>query len=387
MPLEDHARAALEALDAASLLRRPRTITSSQGRYVEADDKRLLCLCSNNYLGLADDPRLIAAARASLEEDGLGAGASRLVTGTMTAHREAEARLARFMQTEDAILFATGYAANVGTISALAGPEDVLFCDALNHASLIDGARLSRAKVHVFQHADPEHLQGLLRAFRTDGRRAFIVTDSVFSMDGDEAPLGELRALADGSDAALIVDEAHAIGVLGPSGRGVADDLGVRVEVRIGTLGKSFGSAGAFAAGPASVIELLRQRARSFVFSTAPLPLTARVAVVAADIVEAADDARKTLAAHGSRLRRALRAQGYVVPDGRSAIVPLLVGDEQRTMALSAAAFDRGVLAQGIRPPTVAPGTCRIRVVPIATHTSADLDFAIAAFAEARAVL
>lgn len=387
MPLHDHALAALDALDAAGLRRAPRTVTSAQGPYLTIEGRQILCLCSNDYLGFANHPALVEAARASLELDGIGAGASRLVSGTMQAHRDAEARLAQLMGTEDAILYATGYAANVGTVSGLARPEDVLFCDALNHASLIDGSRLSRAKVHVYEHADPAHLGQLLRTYRNEGKRAFILTDTVFSMDGDEAPLEEIRLLADRHDAALVLDEAHALGVLGPKGRGLAAELNVTAEVRVGTLGKSFGGAGAFAAASRPIIELLRHRARSYVFSTAPMPVLARVAVAAADLVEAADAPRAQLLATVKRLRKALQIQGYVVPEGRTPIIPLLVGDESRTMALSAALFEGGVLAQGIRPPTVPRGTSRIRIVPTAAHGQLELEAAIAAFASARASL
>lgn len=387
MSLHDQALAALEAIDAAGLRRTPRTITTAQGPYFEIDGRRILSFCSNDYLGFAAHPRLLDAARASLEVDGIGAAASRLVSGTMTAHREAEARLATFMGTADAVLFSTGYAANVGTVSGLAQKEDVLFCDALNHASLIDGCRLSRAKVHVYEHADPQHLHSLLKSRRSEGKRAFIVSDSVFSMDGDEAPVADLRRLADAYDAALVLDEAHAIGVLGPRGRGLAEELGVAADVKIGTLGKSFGAAGAFAAGSAPIMDLLRHRARSYVFSTAPMPVLARVATAAADLVEGADAARAQLASVVARLRRALQVQGYVVPEGRTPIIPVLVGDEARTMALSAALFEAGVLAQGIRPPTVPRGTSRIRIVPTAAHGPAELELAIAAFASARGAL
>lgn len=384
MTLSAHAQAALDDLAARGLLRNARSVESPQSAEMRVDGRTVLCFCSNNYLGLADDPALLEAARLSLEQDGLGSGASRLVSGSMDAHRAAEERLARYLEEEAAILFSTGYTANVGTLQTLLGPDDIAFSDALNHASLIDGLRLSRARVHVYRHSDPDDLERLLRAHRAEGRRALVVSDAVFSMDGDLAPLAELRALADRYQADLVVDEAHALGVLGPRGQGACAALGVRADVRIGTLGKSFGAAGAFTVGSAAVVALLRNRARSYVFSTAPVPLLGRVAVAAADLVEAADARREALRRHGKRLRAGLREQGYEVPDGETPIVPVLVGDARETMSLSAALFERGVFAQGIRPPTVPQGTSRIRLVPMATHTDAHVTQALEAFEDAR---
>lgn len=387
MRLRDKAQAQLDALESASLRRRLRRIDGPQGPWVELEGRRVLGFCSNNYLGLADHPALLETARESLEFDGLGAGASRLVSGTMAAHAEAEAALAEHFRTESAILFSTGYAANVGTLSALAGPGDLILSDALNHASLIDGCRLSRARVEVYRHLDLEHLESLLREHRSKADQAFVVTDSVFSMDGDEAPLAALRALCDRYDAALLVDEAHAVGVFGPEGRGLCAELGVLPDVLVGALGKAFGAAGSFVVADAPIVELLRNRARSFVFSTAPLPLSARVATRAVALVRAADERRATVLGHAERLRRELRALGYSVPEGRSPIVPVVVGDEAPTLRLSAALLERGVFAQAIRPPTVPRGTARLRVVPIATHAAADVTQAIAAFRDARPTL
>jgi 8-amino-7-oxononanoate synthase len=379
--LIEHCRRQLDDLAAADLVRRPRTIAGPQGPRLQVDGRPLLCFSSNNYLGFADHPALLDAARRSLEVDGLGAGASRLITGTMDAHQEAEVALASFVRAEAALLFSTGYAANVGALQALAGPDTLVFSDALNHASLIDGARLSRARVHVYRHADVDHLEALLREHRAAGARAIVVTDALFSMDGDLAPVRDLRAVADRHDAALFVDEAHALGVLGPSGRGLCAREGVRPDVLVGTLGKSFGGAGAFVAGDRPLRELLLHRARSFVFSTAPLPLLARVATAAARLVLEADDRRAALAAHTRTLRTRLPALGFDVPPGDSPIVPVLLGEPRRALEASAALYEAGFLAQAIRPPTVPPGTSRIRLVPMATHTPEDVDALVDAFA------
>ncbi len=372
---------ALDELAAAGLLREPLRVSGPQGPELVIDGRPVICLCSNNYLGLAAHPQLEAAACDAITAEGVGAAASRLITGTMDAHSEAESALASFVGAPDAALFSTGYAANVGAIQALVGPGDLIFSDALNHASLIDGCRLSRARVQVYRHADPDDLEALLSAHRPRGRRALILTDSLFSMDGDEAPLGALSELAARFDAGLFVDEAHALGVLGPKGRGIAASLGVQPDVLIGTLGKSFGIAGAFVAASREVVSLIRNRARSFVYSTAPPPALARAAIAAIPLVEQADEARARLLGHATRLRLELRTLGFEVPNGRSQILPVLIGANDRTMQLSAKLLDRGVFVQGIRPPTVPDGTARLRLTPMATHRPEQIDRALAAFA------
>ncbi|MBW2224158.1 MAG: aminotransferase class I/II-fold pyridoxal phosphate-dependent enzyme, partial [Deltaproteobacteria bacterium] len=272
---------------------------------------------------------LVAASEAATHGEGVGAAASRLITGTMDAHRDAEVAYADFVGTPAAVLFSTGYAANVGTVQALAGPGDVVFSDTLNHASLIDGCRLSRAKVYVYAHRDAEHLESLLREHRLRSRRALIVTDSLFSMDGTTAPLRDLEVLARRFDAGLLVDEAHALGVFGPSGRGLAAAQGVEPDVLVGTLGKSFGVAGAFVAASEEVVSLIRNRARSFVYSTAPPPLLARAAIAALTLVRGADAARESLLSHADKLRSELRLLGFEVPDGDSQILPVLIGENK----------------------------------------------------------
>jgi 8-amino-7-oxononanoate synthase len=384
MGFESQIQDALSELEASGLRRTPPRISGPQGPEVLIDGKPVLCFCSNNYLGLADHPTIIAAAEASLRIDGVGASASRLITGTMDAHREAEDAFAEFLGTPSAALFSSGYAANLGTIQALVGPGDVVFSDALNHASLIDGCRLSRAEIHVYAHRSTSDLESLLRKHRASSGRALVVTDSLFSMDGVTAPLVEIADLARAFDAGLMVDEAHALGVLGPKGRGLAAALGVEPDLVIGTLGKSFGVAGAFVAANETTVALIRNRARSFVYSTAPPPMLARAAIAALGLVRDAEDARRSLLRHASVLRAGLRGLGFDVADGESQILPVLIGDNDRTMRLSAKLLDRGVFVQGIRPPTVTQGTARLRLTPMATHRPEQIERAVDAFASVR---
>jgi 8-amino-7-oxononanoate synthase len=372
---------ALSDLEQAGLLRTARVIAGGHGSEVVIDGCRVLDLCSNNYLGLANDPRIAAAAIQSIHDAGLGAAASRQISGTSTVHRAAETRLAAFVGLPAAVLFSTGYAANVGAIPALVGPDALVLSDRLNHASLIDGCRLSRAKVLVYEHLDCDHVERLLRAHRAEHSTALLITESLFSMDGDTAPLAELRALCDRYEVGLYVDEAHALGALGPSGRGLCAQARVTADVLVGTLGKSFGLSGAFVAGPLPVARLIENRSRSFVFSTAAPAALAAAAIAAADIVAAADDRRAALAAHAIHLRAKLTAAGYRVSRGTSAIIPVVIGDPESTMRLSAELLRDGVFVHGIRPPTVGAGSSRLRVTPIATHSRAQLDAALATFA------
>ncbi|MDB4278944.1 8-amino-7-oxononanoate synthase [Deltaproteobacteria bacterium] len=380
MGFQTQIREALSELDAAGLLRRPLQISGPQGPEVDIDGQRVLCFCSNNYLGLADHPALVDAL-ASAQGEGVGAAASRLISGTMDAHRDAEAAYADFLGTPAAVLFSTGYAANVGTVQALAGTGDIIFSDALNHASLIDGCRLSRANVRVYAHRNVDHLGSLLREHRPRAGRALIITDSLFSMDGVIAPLREIAELARSFDAGLMVDEAHALGVFGPNGRGLSAELGIQPDVVVGTLGKAFGVAGAFVAASEEVVSLIRNRARSFVYSTAPPPMLARAAIEALRLVHEADDARHALLENASELRSQLRALGFDIPSENSQILPVLIGENNRTMQLSAELLDKGVFVQGIRPPTVAEGTARLRLTPMATHRPEHIERAIDAFA------
>jgi 8-amino-7-oxononanoate synthase len=373
----DAIQLALRDLEEAGLLRSPRVLAGSTSPEVVIDGRRVLNLCSNNYLGLADDDRLSAAAILSLQEAGLGAGASRQISGTFSLHRTAEARLASFVGLPSAVLFSSGYAANVGAIPALASRDCLILSDRLNHASLIDGCRLSRARVRVYDHLDCDHVDQLLRAHRADHRTALLVTESLFSMDGDLAPLAELRSLCDRYEVGLYVDEAHALGVLGPKGRGSCADAGVTADVLVGTLGKAFGASGAFVAGTATLVRLVENRSRSFVFSTATPAALAAAVTVAVEVVERADDRRRQLAAHAIRLRAGLSDAGFRVSPGTSSIIPVVIGDPAATMRLSADLLAAGVFVHGIRPPTVPSGTSRLRITPMATHTSPQLDAAL----------
>ena len=381
MAFQTQIRDALSQLEAAGLLRRPLRISGPQGPEVEIDGRRVLCFCSNNYLGLANHPALVEASAASAHHDGVGAAASRLITGTMDSHRQAEVAFADFLGAPATVLFSTGYSANLGTIQALVGPGDAIFSDALNHASLIDGCRLSRATVHVYSHRDSDHLESLLRDHRSRSRRALIVTDSLFSMDGVTAPLRDIATLARSFDAGLLVDEAHALGVFGPNGRGLSAAMGIEPDVVVGTLGKSFGVAGAFVAASEAVVGLIKNRARSFVYSTAPPPMIPRAAVAALQLVREADDARTSLLRNAELLRSGLRTLGFKIPDENSQILPVFIGNNERTMQLSAKLLDRGVFVQGIRPPTVPAGTARLRLTPMATHRPEHIERAIDAFA------
>lgn len=358
-----------------------------QGRYrrlrILAGRAPVLDLSSNNYLGLAGHPALKRAAAEALERHGCGAGASRLLSGTLPLHAELETALAAFKRTEAALVFGSGYHANLGVIPALAGPGDTVLSDELNHASIIDGCRLSRARVQAFRHRDVGHLEELLAAAPAGQR--LIVTDSVFSMDGDLAPLEAIVTLARRYHGWVMVDEAHATGVFGPGGAGVVEALGLQgqVEIQMGTLSKALGSFGAYVAGSRALIDWLINRARSFIFSTALPPSILGAARAALAIVRDEPERRRRLWDNARRLSEGLSRLGYRLGDTASPIVPVLIGDEARTMALSAALLERGVFAQGIRPPTVPPGTARLRVTPTAVLTDADLERALLAFAEA----
>ncbi len=374
----------LADLEQRGLYRRLRLVEGAQAGRVRLDGREVLMLSSNNYLGLANHPTLTRAAQAALERCGCGAGASRLISGSMALHHELEARLARLKHTQAALVFPTGYQANVGTLSALMGPDDTILSDALNHASIIDGCRLSRASTLVFRHNDVEHVAELLASCSGAGQR-LIVTDSVFSMDGDIAPLAELSRLARRHDAWLMVDEAHATGVFGPHGGGVVEELGLSaaIEIQMGTLGKALGGFGAYVAGSRQLIDWLVNRARSFVYTTALPPSVAATAIAGLDIVAQEPQRRRQLWDNTAFLAEQLTGLGYSLGHTRSQILPLIIGDAGQTMALAAALLERGIFAQGIRPPTVPAGTSRIRVTPMATHTRQDMQDAIEAFAAA----
>jgi 8-amino-7-oxononanoate synthase len=366
-------RERLAELESSGLRRRLRLIEGPQGPRVLLDGREVLLLCSNNYLGLAGHPRLREAAADAALTLGTSAGASRLISGSMSIHADLEARLAEFKGTEAALLFGSGYLANTGTIAALARRGEVVFSDELNHASIIDGCSLARADTFVYRHADAEHLEwGLLRA---GGRAALIVTDGVFSMDGDVAPLAELAAVARRHRCRLMVDEAHATGCLGPGGRGSVAAAGLtgEVDVIVGTLGKALGGYGAYVCGSRDLTDFLVNSARPFIFSTAPPPPVIAAALAALELLDERPDRVERLRANATTLRSGLRAQGLEPIGSDTQIVPLVVGEAEEAMAVCERLLEAGVFAQAIRPPTVPPGTCRLRLTAMATHRTDEL--------------
>lgn len=380
-------REELDRLAARGLTRRLRTVeTPSAARFV-MEGREVLNLSSNNYLGLAADPRLAEAAARALHEWGVGAGASRLISGHQGPHAALEEALAAFKGAPAARVYSSGYAACAGTIPALAGPRDHVFTDQLVHASLIDGARISRARFRVFRHRDLDHLEELIGEARGGGRRV-IVTDGVFSMDGDVAPLAGLVEVAERQDAILVVDDAHGTGVIGEDGRGAVEAAGLsdRVPVRIGTLSKALGGQGGFVVGSEELADLLIHRSRSFVYSTAIAPALAEAARAALRLVDEEPERRDALRANAARLRAGLAAKGFEIAG--DPVVPMavvLLGDPRAAVRLSEIVFERGVLAPAIRPPTVPDGTSRLRLTPMATHTPEDMDLVIEAFPDAEA--
>jgi 8-amino-7-oxononanoate synthase len=347
---------------------------------IQVDGERLINFGSNDYLGLAADPRLLDAATAAMAKQGFGSGASPLVTGRTDAQAELERALAHFEQTEAALVFPSGFAANLGAVTSLAGRGDVVFSDAKNHASLIDACRLSRADVQVYRHTDLAHLRALLSS-AARYRRRFLVTDALFSMDGDVAPLIELVELADQFHAILIVDEAHSTGVFGAGGRGVCEALEVEhlVPVRVGTLSKALGSIGGFVVGERRLIEWLFNRARSFVFSTA-LPAACHEASRAAlRIVQDEPERRAELLRCAARVRAALAEQGWSIGASTSQIVPIALGDPQRTIEMADRLRGQGLLVPGIRPPTVPVGQSLLRISLSWAHSQEDLDHLLSA--------
>ncbi len=360
----------LAAIRSRGLYRRLRTIDGPEEAEVVVDGRRAILLCSNNYLGLANDPEVVDAARGALERYGAGSGSSRLISGTLRLHRDLEERIAAWKGTERAIVFSSGYHANLGVLQALLGRGDVVLSDALNHASLIDGCRLARAEIRIYPHCDLDRLEGELRG-AAGARRRLVVTDSIFSMDGDRAPLREICELAERHAAAVMVDEAHATGVFGARGSGWVEELGLRgrVLVQMGTLSKALGSFGAYVAGSPSLVELLVNRARTFIFTTALPPPAVAAASAAIGIVERDPERRERLWRNARALHGAISAAGFSTTPLESPILPIVVGDAGKTMALCEKLLDRGVFAQGIRPPTVPDGTSRLRVTLMATHT------------------
>ena len=382
--LKDILTARLAEVKESGLYRRLRAVESAQDAAIILEGQEVLLFSSNNYLGLANHPALKQAAREATQQYGCGSGASRLISGSMAVHHELEQRLATLKKTEATLVFPTGYHANIGVLSALMGAGDTILSDGLNHASIIDGCRLSQAAVRVYRHADSAHLAELLQACPPTGQR-LIVTDSVFSMDGDLAPLAEIVGLARQYDAWVMVDEAHATGVFGPHGGGLVEELGLagQVDIRMGTLGKALGCVGAFVAGSHELIDWLVNRARSFIYTTAIPPAMAAAVLAALDIVEQEPERRQQLWDNTRFLSDGLRSLGYTLGATRSQILPVIIGEARETMVVAQAILQRGVFAHGIRPPTVPAGSSRIRVTPMATHTQDQLSRTLDAFAAA----
>jgi 8-amino-7-oxononanoate synthase len=371
----------LSQLEKLHLLRRPMVIESYDGPRITVSGRSLLLMCSNDYLGLSGYPALREAAAKAMERYGFGSGASRLISGTSALHVELESRIAAFKGTESALLFNSGYAANTGIIPAIAGEGDVILSDSLNHASIIDGCRLSRANIVVYPHKDVDRLESALKKNR-NAKRTLIVTDGVFSMDGDIAPLPELLLLAEKYGAILMVDDAHATGVIGKTGRGTAEHFGLagRVHIQMGTLGKALGSFGAYAAGNRELIEYLINSARSFIYSTSLPPAVCAASLAAFDVVEREPELRETLWKNRDRFVHGLAALGVVPGSSETPIVPVMLGESEKALKAADKLFEYGLYATAVRPPSVSKGAARIRVTVTAAHSSDDIDTAVALF-------
>jgi 8-amino-7-oxononanoate synthase len=376
----------LAAIRARGTHRRMRVLEGAQAPRMIVDGREVLLFAGSNYLDLAAHPEVAEAAGRAAREWGCAAGGSRLINGNLALHEALEEELADFLGVEAALAFSTGYQANVGVIPALVGPGDAVVSDALVHASIIDGCRLSRAAVHVFVHGSAEALDARLAEVTRTHRRTLVVLDGVYSMDGDLAPLPAMLAAARRHDALVLLDDAHGIGCLGAGGRGSAEELGVDlrdVDVVVGTLGKALGSFGAFVAGPASLRELLVNAARSFIFTCALAPPQVAAARAALALLAREPWRRERLQANAARLRDGLAARGVSTAPSASHIVPVRIGDNARTMAACERLLAAGFYAQGIRHPSVPEGTARLRITPMATHAEAEIDALVEAVAGA----
>ena len=360
---------------ALGLRRALKSVDSPQGTTIVLNGREVLNFSSNDYLGLSNDARLKRAVVEAIEQYGLGAGASRLICGNMRAHEELEAQLALFKKSESALVFSSGYMANTGTISALMGRNDIVLSDKLNHASIIDGIILSRAKFLRYPHADVQALEGMLRT-SDPTQRKLIVTDSVFSMDGDKAPLKEIVDLARRYEAMVMVDEAHGIGVLGAHGGGLVEELGLQdqVDIQMGTLSKAVGVLGAYVCGTSLLREYLINKSRAFIYTTALPPALAHAAGVALQIIQQDDRLRGQLIDNAQYLLAGLKSLGLDTMNSSTPIIPVLVKDPARAMDISRYLLKQGIFVQAIRPPTVPEGTARLRLTVMATHTDADLE-------------
>jgi glycine C-acetyltransferase len=372
----------IDGLKQAGLYNRIRTIGSPQGAWLVVDGKKVLNFCSNNYLGLANHPDIVAAAKKATDEMGVGPAAVRSIAGTMTLHVELEKRLAAFKGVEAAITFQSGFTANLATIPALVGKEDVIFSDRLNHASIIDGCRLSGAKIIAYDHNDPASLEAQIKENLSQFRRALVVTDGVFSMDGDIAPLPAIYEVTNRYDLLLMVDDAHGEGVLGKGGRGIVDHFGLhgKVDVEVGTLSKAFGVVGGVVAGNAVIIEWLRQRGRPFLFSSAVTVPDAAACLAAIDLLEDSTQLVDKLWSNAKYFKAEMKTLGFNTGASETPITPVMLGEAPLAQQFSRELFEAGVFAMSIGFPTVPQGKARIRVMISAAHSTDDLDKGLAAF-------
>ena len=376
--------AVLDELKAKGTHFKLRVLDDQQAPACHYDGREVINLASNNYLGLANHPRLIAASLKATKELGVGSGAVRTIAGTMRIHMELEEKIARFKNVEACVVFQSGFAANAGTVSAILGKEDFILSDELNHASIIDGARLSRAKIKVFRHKDVAHCEELLKEIANEPGHKLVITDGVFSMDGDIGPVNKLAALAEKYGAIMMVDDAHASGVLGRNGRGSIDHFGMHghVDVQVGTLSKAIGSLGGYVCGSKDLIDYLYHRARPFLFSTSHPPSVAATCIAAFDILETEPERierlwKNTKYFQGELRRAGFNIGGVTTPATETPITPVIVGEGRAAMEFSRALFDEGVMGTGIAFPTVPEGKARIRLILTSEHTMAQLDRAL----------
>jgi glycine C-acetyltransferase len=385
----DYLKDKLAELEQQGLAIHPRTLEGPTGARSRYDGRDVINLASNNYLGLANHPRMNAAAAKAAAELGAGSGAVRTIAGTMTAHHELERRFADFKHAEEALMFQSGFTANAGTVAAILDREDVIVSDRLNHASIIDGARLSRAEIKVFEHKDAEHADALLTETARPGRRQLLITDGVFSMDGDIAPLPALVQVAEEHGAVMMIDDAHASGVLGSGGAGTVDHFGLhgRVDVQVGTLSKAIGVLGGFIAGPHHLIEWLVNRGRPFLFSTSAPPSVTAACLEALDILRDEPERLTRLWSNTELFKAGLHDLGYDTGMSETPITPVITGDEERTQAFARRLFEEGVFTPAIVFPTVAKGAARVRTIVTADHTEDDLREALEIFGRVGAEL
>jgi glycine C-acetyltransferase len=372
----------LDGLKQAGLFNRIRTIESPQGAWLQVDGKRVLNFCSNNYLGLANHPAIVKAAKEGIDKMGVGPAAVRSIAGTMSPHIELEKRLAAFKGVEAAITFQSGFAANLATIPVLVGKEDVIFSDRLNHASIIDGCRLSGAKIIAYEHNDPASLEEQIKLNLSQYRRGLVVTDGVFSMDGDIAPLPALYEVTKKYDLLFMVDDAHGEGVLGKGGRGIVDHFGMhgKIDVEIGTLSKAFGVVGGIVAGNALIIDWLRQRGRPFLFSSAMTVPDAYACLAAVDLLEGSTELVDRLWKNAEYFKGKMKLLGFDIGHSETPITPVMLGEAPLAQQFSRELFEENIFAMALGFPTVPKGLARIRVMISAAHSLSDLDHGLTAF-------